>query len=146
LAKLGEIGSFTMHDYSTWRQDIQKIQTLLEDIDTQYPEDNRNDIKVPKMITEFKEYLTLDVIGNTVLPSARDLVAAITQYANAYRRLGREREVQANVASSECTYTLGPCFNYRGPHLRMNYKDPKNYLQKVWNTRSSARIWRENIK
>jgi len=28
LATLGEIGSFTMHDYSTWRQDIPKIQTL----------------------------------------------------------------------------------------------------------------------
>jgi hypothetical protein len=34
LETLGEIGSLTMHDYSTWRQDIQKIQTLLEDIDT----------------------------------------------------------------------------------------------------------------
>ena len=84
-----------MHDYnSTWRQDIQKIQTLLEDIDTQYPEDNDkvrlwNDIKVHRIITaldgisEFKEQLTLHVIGNHVLPSARDLVAAITQYANA---------------------------------------------------------------
>ena len=101
LETLGEIGSLTRHDYSTWRQDIQKIQTLLEDIDTQYPEDNDkvrlwNDIKVHRIITaldgisEFKEYLTLHVIGNPVLPSARDLVAAITQYANANRRLGRD--------------------------------------------------------
>ena len=82
-----------MHDYSTQRQDIQKIQTWLEDIDTQQPEDNDkvrlwNDIKVRRIITalddisEFKEYLTL----------------------HANRRLGRDLksgEVQTNTASSE---------------------------------------------
>ena len=82
---------------------------MLEDIDTQYPEENDkvrlwNDIKKHRIITaldgisEFKEYLTLHIIGNPVLPSVRDLVAAITQNPN--RRLDRDLkagEVQTNA-------------------------------------------------
>ena len=84
---------------------------MLEDIDTQYPEENDkvrlwNDIKVHRIImaldgmSEFKEYLTLHIIGNPVLPSVRDLVAAITQNAKANRRLDRDLkagEVQTNA-------------------------------------------------
>jgi hypothetical protein len=144
LGTLGEIGSFEMHDYVTWRQDIQRIQSLLEDVDTQYPEDADkvrlwNDIKVHRIITaldgipEFKEFLTLHVIGNPILPTARDLVIAITQFANANRRLGRDfkaGEVQANAAASERSFTLGPCFNCKGPHLSMNCKEPKIVCRK----------------
>ena len=98
-----------------------------------------NDIKVHIIITaldsisEFKEYLTFHVIGNPVLPSARDLVAAVTQYAIANRRLGRDLkagEVQANAASSERTYTLVPCFSCRSLHLSVNCKEPKTTCRK----------------
>ena len=104
LVTLGEIQSFEIHDYSTWRQDIQKIQLLLEDIGTQYPEDADevrlwNDIKVHRIITaldgitEFKEFLTLHVIGNPVLPSARDLVNENTKFAKANKNEKRKKRM-----------------------------------------------------
>jgi hypothetical protein len=112
---------------------------LLEDIDIQYPEDADkvrlwNDIKTHRIITaldgvpEFKEFLTLHVIGNPILPAARDLVAAVTQFANANRRLGRDLkagEVQANVVNSDRAYSVGPCFNCKGAHLSANCPEPR---------------------
>ena len=50
-------------------------------------------------IPKFKEFLTRHVIGDPVLPTARDLVAAITHVANANQR--PEWDLKAKVASSD---------------------------------------------
>jgi len=108
LVKLGDIGfcAFALHDYSTWRQDFQKIQTLLEDISntlrktTKYVQGMISRCIASDGFTEFKKYVTLHVIGNPNLSSARDLNSPVTQYTNVNGLLRRDLkagEVQANA-------------------------------------------------
>jgi hypothetical protein len=77
-------------------------------------------------ISEFENHFQQHVYPLKQWPSGPEIMASITNYADAMLKLQKDNnhgEVQANSASSDArAYALGPCFNCGGTHLSRECK------------------------